>query len=48
MDQQHAEQIGGSTSAGPKAQWVRPEVDRFAAGSAEAADINNTDGAQTS
>lgn len=48
MDQQQAEQIGGATSAESKAQWARPEVDRFAAGSAEASDINSTDGTFTS
>ncbi|MGA9582778.1 MAG: hypothetical protein WBR13_12505 [Allosphingosinicella sp.] len=48
MNQKQAEQIGGATSAESRTEWIRPQVDRFAAGSAEAADVNGPDGPQTS
>ena len=48
MDHQRPEQTGGVTSAEPREEWIRPEVDRLVAGGAEAADINSTDGVQTS
>ncbi len=44
MDQQQAEQTGGATLAASRTEWVRPEVDRFAAGSAEAGDVTQPDG----
>jgi hypothetical protein len=35
-------------SVDEKLEWMMPKVSRFCAGNAEAADINNTDGTQTS
>lgn len=44
MDQRHPEQIDDATSARPKEEWSRPEVDRLIAGGAEATDGADTDG----
>jgi hypothetical protein len=43
VNQQNQEQIDGITSAGPKAEWIRPELSRFDAGAAEFGDISNVD-----
>ena len=44
MNEQHQDQEAGATSANPRAEWVRPELYSFEAGSAEAGDISNPDG----
>jgi hypothetical protein len=43
VDQQHQEQIDGITSAGPKAEWTRPQLCRFDAGAAEFGDVSSAD-----
>lgn len=48
MIQQQPQQTGDSTQAEARSEWIAPEFSRLDAGAAEAADINNTDGAQTS
>lgn len=47
MDQQQPEQTSGATSAETRAQWVRPQVDQFIAGGAEAGPAGDIDGADT-
>lgn len=44
MHQQQPEQIDGATSAEPRADWIRPEVNRLIAGGAEAGGSTATDG----
>jgi hypothetical protein len=43
VDQQQ-EQTDGVTSAEPRVEWIRPEVDRFIAGGAESGGDTSTDG----
>ncbi|HEX8238759.1 MAG TPA: hypothetical protein VF574_03360 [Allosphingosinicella sp.] len=42
------EQTAAVEAAQAKSEWIRPDLSRFAAGDADASDINNTDGPQTS
>ncbi|HYE27069.1 MAG TPA: hypothetical protein VEA61_02390 [Allosphingosinicella sp.] len=44
VDQQQPEQIDGVTSAEPRADWTRPQVDRLIAGGAEGSADISTDG----
>lgn len=44
MDQQQPEWIAHDGSAPSRAEWIRPQVDRFVAGSAESGGDTSTDG----
>jgi hypothetical protein len=42
------EETAEIVAAQARSQWIRPDLNRFAAGSADASDINNSDGTFTS
>jgi hypothetical protein len=44
VDQQQPEQTVETASAESRAEWIRPQVDRFIAGGAEAGGSTSTDG----
>lgn len=44
MDHQHTEKIDGATAMESRAAWMKPQVDRFIAGGAEAGGSTSTDG----
>ena len=45
MDEQRQERIDRPALARRRADWIKPEVDRFLVGGAEASDGADTDGA---
>ncbi|HEX8238757.1 MAG TPA: hypothetical protein VF574_03350 [Allosphingosinicella sp.] len=47
MDHRQTERIGRAASAQSRAAWIRPQVDRFNAGGAEAGPSGDVDGADT-
>lgn len=47
MDHQQTAQTDGATSAESRAEWIRPQVDRFIAGGAESGPAGDVDGADT-
>ncbi|MET1113124.1 MAG: hypothetical protein ABWX67_16520 [Allosphingosinicella sp.] len=44
MDQQQPPEQGVDTLSGSKTEWVRPRIERFLAGGAEAGGDTSTDG----